>query len=103
MALEQVTIHHEGAGAPTKDPSRYAPGGYAYGVGLGAWVRIRSPYVNWATLGFNHRDVTICLSGNRHQYSLWQRILGVMKLSPVTAYLVTDDDLRCIAACCADA
>src|SRR5580765_2221655 len=64
-----VHIHHEGAGAPT-DSSRYSEGGYSYGIGLTRWTRFRSPRENWATLGWNHRDLTICLSGNRMDHDV---------------------------------
>src|SRR5580765_4515085 len=64
-----VHIHHEGAGAPT-DSSRYSEGGYSYGIGLTRWTRFRSPRENWATAGWNHRDLTICLSGNRMDHDV---------------------------------
>lgn len=65
-----VTIHHEGGGAPSDNVQRFGHGGYCYGIGLTRWERFRSPQENWATLNFNHKDLTICLSGNRMNYSV---------------------------------
>jgi hypothetical protein len=66
----RVTIHHEGAGAPSDNVQRFSEGGYSYAIGLTRWVRFRSPRENWATLGWNHRDLTICLSGNRMDHDV---------------------------------
>jgi hypothetical protein len=80
-----VTVHHEGAGAPTADPSRYAHGGYTYGFGLGSWARLRDVWASYATLDYNGVSLDLCLSGNRMDHA------------------VTDDDLASIRAACADA
>lgn len=82
--VTRVTIHHEGAGSPTDNVGRFAEGGYSAGIGINAWTRFRSPYVSYGTLGWNHRSVDICLSGNRMDY------------------VVTDHDLELIREACAD-
>lgn len=64
MAVDLVTIHHEGAGAPSDVP-RGADGGYTYWIGATRWERLRSVYTSYATLHFNHVSLDICLSGNR--------------------------------------
>lgn len=65
MAVTLLTVHHEGAGSPSDDVQRFSSGGYCYGIGTTRWERFRAPADNWATLGFNHKDLTICLSGDR--------------------------------------
>jgi hypothetical protein len=103
MVATRVTIHHEGSGAPT-DFARGAEGGYSAWIGTTKYTILRSPDQSYGTLHFNHGpSYDVCLSGNRHKYSVWQRILGVMKLTPVTAYPVTDNDINLIRAACADA
>lgn len=74
-----ITIHHEGAGAPcTKaQAQRFSEGGYCYAICTDGWVRFRSPAQNWATFGFNHKDLTICYSGDRH-----------------TGYPLSDNDIK---------
>jgi N-acetylmuramoyl-L-alanine amidase len=63
--VNRVTIHHEGAGSPSDYVDRFSEGGYCCGIGVNLWKRFRAPRDNWATLNYNHRDLTICLSGNR--------------------------------------
>lgn len=62
--VDLATIHHEGAGAPS-DVARGADGGYCVWIGAHHFTLLRRPSEGWATLGFNHRDYTICFSGNR--------------------------------------
>lgn len=62
-----VTIHHEGAGAPSNDP-RGAAGGYTYWIGVDHFARLRTPWDSFATLGFNHVSLDVCLSGDRMHY-----------------------------------
>jgi hypothetical protein len=68
MAVNLVTIHHEGAGSPSDNVGRFSEGGYCYGIGVTLYQRFRAPVDNWATLNFNGQDLTICLSGNRMDY-----------------------------------
>jgi hypothetical protein len=65
-----VTVHHEGAGAPTDDPARYAHGGYTYGLGPTRWSHLRDVWSSYATLNFNHVSLDLCLSGNRMEYDV---------------------------------
>jgi hypothetical protein len=65
MAVDLVTIHHEGGGAPSDDVFRFAHGGYCYGIGVTLFERFRAPADGWATMNFNGQDLTICLSGDR--------------------------------------
>lgn len=67
MAVDTVTIHHEGAGSPS-DEARGASGGYTYWIGSTRWEWLRSVYTSYATLHFNHVSLDICLSGNRMDY-----------------------------------
>jgi hypothetical protein len=83
-AVARITVHHEGAGVPTDQP-RGADGGYSYWLGSTTWTRLRPPELSYATLGFNHVSLDICLSGNR-------------MVQPVT-----DADIAMIRAVCADA
>ncbi len=62
--LNLVTVHHEGAGDPS-NVARGSGGGYSYWIGATGWTRLRSPFVSWATLNFNHVSVDVCLSGDR--------------------------------------
>lgn len=63
-----ITIHHEGAGVPV-DWARGGEGGYTYWIGDvngdGVHLELRTPWVSWATLDFNHVSLDICLSGDR--------------------------------------
>lgn len=68
--ITRVTYHHEGAGTPTNNVQRFSEGGYSYGNGQTIWQRFRSPFVSWGTLGFNHRSLDICISGNRMVYEV---------------------------------
>ncbi len=83
--IQRVTLHHEGAGTPTNNVQRFSEGGYSYGNGQTLWQRFRSPYVSWGTLGWNHRSVDICISGNRMVYE------------------VTDEEVQHTREICADA
>lgn len=91
-----VTVHHQGGGAPTADPSGYAEGGYTYGLGLGVASRLRDVWSSYATRNFNGASVDVCLSGNRHEY---RDANG----NEVPAYPVTDDDLASLESALADA
>jgi hypothetical protein len=73
-----VTIHHEGGGAPSNNVDRFGHGGYCYGIGTTIWKRFRAPTANWATLNFNHKDLTICLSGNRMIYPVSDHDIGLI-------------------------
>lgn len=84
-AVDLVTIHHEGGGAPTDSP-RGAHGGYTYWLGASYWTWLRSVWDSYATLNFNGVSVDICLSGDRH-----------------TGYPVTDKDVEMIRGICTDA
>lgn len=68
-AIGLVTVHHEGAGAPTDEP-RGAAGGYTYWIGPAGPDRLRSVAQSWATLHYNHVSVDVCLSGNREIYDV---------------------------------
>jgi hypothetical protein len=59
-----VTVHHEGAGTPSDVP-RGAAGGYTYWIGASRYERLRDVWSSFATLGFNHISLDVCLSGNR--------------------------------------
>ena len=65
--VDLVTIHHEGAGAPTDVP-RGAAGGYTYWIGVTRWTWLRDVWSNYATLNFNGVSLDICLSGDRMVY-----------------------------------
>jgi hypothetical protein len=97
-AVGRVTVHHEGAGAPTDDVGRFAGGGYCVGIGLTKYQVFRAPQDNWATIHWNGRDFTICLSGNRQAPGLFARLFQGAR-----NYVVTNADLLLIAAACADA
>ena len=84
MPVARVTIHHEGAGTPS-DIARGADGGYTYWVGPTRWVRLRSVKKSFATKGYNHVSVDVCISGDR------------------TNIPVTDAEVRMIGGCVADA
>jgi hypothetical protein len=79
-----VTVHHEGAGAPS-DVARGAEGGYTYWIGSTYWTHLRDVWSSYATLDLNGESVDVCLSGNRMEHA------------------VTDADLDIIAGACADA
>jgi hypothetical protein len=64
LTVDLVTIHHEGAGVPTNYP-RGADGGYSIWIGTTNWTILRAPDISYATLGFNHVSLDVCLSGNR--------------------------------------
>lgn len=82
--VNRVTIHHEGAGSPT-DSARGADGGYSCWIGVTRYTMLRTPWISFGTLNFNHVSFDICLSGNRMDY------------------LVTDSDIALIRAACAEA
>lgn len=79
-----VTVHHEGAGAPS-DVARGAHGGYTYWIGATYFTHLRTVWSSFATLNFNGSSLDLCLSGNRMEYP------------------VTDGDLNLIRNACADA
>lgn len=90
MSVNLVTVHHEGAGAPTNDASGFAGGGYSCAIGTSRWERLRSVYVSYATLHFNHVSLDICLSGMR------QPGLVDDHGNPIPAFPVTDNDIMLI-------
>jgi hypothetical protein len=79
-----VTIHHEGAGAPS-DVARGADGGYTYWIGATYWTHLRTVWESFGTLNYNGESVDVCLSGNRMEHA------------------VTDADVALIGAAVADA
>lgn len=89
MAVNRVTIHHQGGGAPTDNSSGYSEGGYTYGIGATRWERFRSVSDSYATLNFNGESLDICLSGSRGNTD--------------PAYPVTDNDIELIRGAVADA
>ena len=82
-----VTVHHEGGGSPTTGSgcSRFAHGGYTYGIGTDGWNRFRDVWSSYATLNYNHVSLDLCLPGNRMDY------------------VVTDHDLEVIRSACQNA
>lgn len=89
MAVNRVTIHHQGGGAPTDNSSGYSEGGYTYGIGKTKWEWFRSVWDSYATLNYNGESLDICLSGSRGNTD--------------PAYPVTDNDIELIRGACADA
>jgi hypothetical protein len=83
-AVDRVTVHHQGAGAPSDDFG-YGSEGYCAGIGATRWQMFRAPADAFATKHYNGRSFDICLSGNRNNYP------------------VTDFDLQMISEACADA
>lgn len=84
-AVSIVTVHHEGAGAPTDQPRGSDDGGYTYWIGTTRWTWLRSVWDSWATIHHNGISLDLCLSGNRQDYP------------------VTDQELEIIRGACADA
>lgn len=82
--VDLVDIHHEGDGTPSDVP-RGAKGGYTYWIGASRWTHLRTVWVSFATLHYNHVSLDICLSGDR------------MKCA------VTDSDIQLIHAAFMDA
>jgi hypothetical protein len=78
MAVSLVTIHHEGAGAPTNTP-RGARGGYTYWIGATNWTRLRSVWTSSATRNFNGRSLDICFSGNRMVHPVTHNDLNALR------------------------
>jgi hypothetical protein len=64
-----VTIHHEGAGAPS-DVARGADGGYTYWIGATNITHLRSVWDSFGTLNYNGDSVDVCLSGNRMDHAV---------------------------------
>lgn len=81
MPVSMVHIHHEGGGAPctVAQAERFRHGGYCAPICTDGWTRWCSPEQGYATADWNGRDLTLCLSGDRH-----------------TGYGVTDHDLQVI-------
>lgn len=73
-----VTVHHEGAGAPT-DSGRYAEGGYTYGIGVTYWTHFRDVWSSYATLNYNHVSLDLCLSGNRMEYPVYDKDIEIIR------------------------
>jgi hypothetical protein len=82
-----VTVHHEGAGAPTTAANawRCSEGGYTYAIGTDTFARFRDVWSSYATLDRNGVSVDLVLPGNRMEHA------------------VTDHDLDVIAAALDDA
>jgi hypothetical protein len=93
-----VTVHHEGAGAPTDNVGRFAEGGYTYGIGVGSWARFRSVWDSYGTLNYNGESVDVCLSGNRMEYPVTDRDLDIIASALGDArahgYVVTVPEVR---------
>jgi hypothetical protein len=67
--VDLVTVHHEGAGAPS-DTARGADGGYTYWIGATAWEHLRTVWDSFGTLNYNGDSVDVCLSGNRMEHQV---------------------------------
>lgn len=89
MQVDEVTIHHEGAGSPTDNVARFLDtDNYSAGVGITLAVVRRSPADSFvSTEDFEHyfHAFQICLSGNREVHA------------------VTDNDIKLVAQACAKA
>lgn len=89
MQVDEVTIHHEGAGSPTDNVSRFLDtDNYSAGVGITRVEVRRSPEQSFkSTEDFEHyfHAFQICLSGNREVHE------------------VTDNDLKLVAEACRQA
>lgn len=83
-----VTVHHEGAGAPTTaaNCARFSEGGYCCGLGTDGYNRFRSSWDNWATLNFNGQDWTPCLSGNRMDHPVTDNDIATLHNAFMDAY-----------------
>jgi hypothetical protein len=82
--VDLVTVHHEGAGAPS-NVTRGAEGGYTYWIGATNWSWLRDVWSSFGTLNYNGDSLDVCLSGNRMEHA------------------VTDADVALIGAAVADA
>jgi hypothetical protein len=86
MKATWVTIHHEGAGAPTDRVSRFLnTDKYSAGIGITRYELWRSPEASFITTGQKGHCIQICLSGNR------------------MVHAVTDTDIQLIGNCCNEA
>lgn len=82
LPVDRVFVHHEGAGKPA-DGKVLHP--YTIIIGVHEWHFDGTPLDDYATRGFNHVSLGICLTGNR------------------MIYPVTDNDLALITDAFADA
>src|SRR5215471_238826 len=73
-----VTVHHEGAGAPS-DVARGAHGGYTYWIGATYFTHLRTVWSSFATLNFNGVSLDLCLSGNRMEYPVTSRDIEIIR------------------------
>jgi hypothetical protein len=85
MLVNRVTIHHEGAGSPTDNVSRYKSARYSAGIGINKYELWRDPAQSFVTKGQDRRCLQVCLSGNRDNYP------------------VSTSDINLIDACCDEA
>lgn len=86
MKATWVTIHHEGAGAPTDRVSRFLnTDKYSAGIGITRYELWRSPESSFITTGQKGHCLQICLSGNR------------------MVHAVSDTDILLIGNCCDEA
>lgn len=77
--VDRVTIHHEGANAPHDDPGGAANGGYSIWIGVSKITVLRAPDVSWATFGYNHVSLDVCLSGNRMTFPVTNTDLDLLR------------------------
>lgn len=70
MSVNEVFIHHEGAGAPSDNTGRIAAAGYTAGIGVSKWQQFRVPTQDFSTYHHNHISAGICLTGNRDYYGI---------------------------------
>lgn len=86
MLATWVTIHHEGAGAPTDRVSRFlSTDKYSAGIGITRYELWRDPGESFITTGQRGHCLQICLSGNRQVHA------------------TTDTDIVLIGNCCNEA
>lgn len=87
VAVERVTIHHEGGPQPpSNDPGGAAAGGYTFWIGVDQWTRLRSVADSYATLDWNHRSVDVCLSGNRMDVPVYANDIAMIGQAVADAY-----------------
>lgn len=87
-AVVRKTIHHEGVGAPDDSP-RGAAGGYSVWIGPTTWTFLRPPDISFATYGYNHVSMDICLSGNRMEWPVLDTELALIT-DAVASYVLRD-------------
>lgn len=92
-----VTIHHEGAGAPTDTP-RGAEGGYTYWLGSSYWTWLRDVWSSFATWNFNHVSLDLVWSGNRMEHDVTpadiEMLRAAVKDARALGYVVNNPQVR---------